>query len=430
MLHSTARIVLFMLLGGMGARVDAQSPIELSLEEAIRRAESTAPRLAEARAREATAASVVDSRAALGGPSVDVQAGFLRTNHVEEFGLPQAGGGERIVFPDIPSNYRTRAEVSIPIFTGGRLPALVDAARTDRDATQAESAVTRADIVLETTQVYFALVTTRGRAEVLRRALERADASVEDVRARLNVGLLPPSDLLSAEAQRASQRVQSFEARRAAALAEMELARLIGAAAVELLTMAPTVLTERAASVRPERRALLLRGAAFEATARAHGAERWPQLAALAAVESSRPNPRFAPRTDTGRESWDLGVTVTWNIWDSGRRRADEATASAQAQVIRARVDEFDARLAVEVRERLLTIESAREALAAAVEGVAAATEARRVVVERFGAGVTTSTEVLDADLRQLEAELDVTRLAAALRMGEARLARSVGVDR
>jgi outer membrane protein TolC len=98
--------------------------------------------------------------------------------------------------------------------------------------------------------------------------------------------------------------------------------------------------------------------------------------------------------------------------------------------VIRARVDEFDARLAVEVRERLLTIESAREALAAAVEGVAAATEARRVVVERFGAGVTTSTEVLDADLRQLEAELDVTRLAAALRMGEARLARSVGVDR
>jgi outer membrane protein TolC len=282
---------------------------------------------------------------------------------------------------------------------------------------------------------------------VLRRALERADASVEDVRARLNVGLLPPSDLLSAEAQRASQRVQSFEARRAAALTEMELARLIGAgpdtpltlttpvdqplpAAVELLTMAPAVLTERAASVRPERRALLLRGAAFEATARAHGAERWPQLAALAAVESSRPNPRFAPRTDTGRESWDLGVTVTWNIWDSGRRRADEATASAQAQVIRARVDEFDARLAVEVRERLLTIESAREALAAAVEGVAAATEARRVVVERFGAGVTTSTEVLDADLRQLEAELDVTRLAAALRMGEARLARSVGVDR
>ena len=58
---------------------------------------------------------------------------------------------------------------------------------------------------------------------------------------------------------------------------------------------------------------------------------------------------------------------------------------------------------------------------------IAAATEARRVVDERFRAGVATSTEVLDAQVALLEAELERTRLNAGLRLSEARLLRAVG---
>ena len=70
------------------------------------------------------------------------------------------------------------------------------------------------------------------------------------------------------------------------------------------------------------------------------------------------------------------------------------------------------------------TSRPARAALAASGEAVAAATEARRVLEERFTAGVATSTDVLDADVALLEAELERTRLAAALRLSEARLVR------
>jgi len=45
-------------------------------------------------------------------------------------------------------------------------------------------------------------------------------------------------------------------------------------------------------------------------------------------------------------------------------------------------------------------------------------------------AGVATSTDVLDADLAWLEAELERTHLAAALRLDEAALLRAVGADR
>ena len=48
---------------------------------------------------------------------------------------------------------------------------------------------------------------------VLARALQRADASLDTVRVRVETGLLPPNDVLSAQAQRARQNVQLIHAR-------------------------------------------------------------------------------------------------------------------------------------------------------------------------------------------------------------------------
>jgi OMF family outer membrane factor len=152
-----------------------------------------------------------------------------------------------------------------------------------------------------------------------------------------------------------------------------------------------------------------------------------PQVAAVAAVEPARPNQRFVPREDRWNTAGALGLNVTWSIWDGGRARAERTATRAQADALQARVEEFDDAVALEIRQRLLDLQSTRAALASSAEAVAAATEARRVVGERFGAGVATSTDVLEADVAELDAELERTRLQAALRIGEARLVRAVG---
>ena len=68
-----------------------------------------------------------------------------------------------------------------------------------------------------------------------------------------------------------------------------------------------------------------------------------------------------------------------------------------------------------------------RPASAAAEEGVRASTEARRVVQERFAAGVATATDLLDAQVALLQAELDRTRALAGARLANARLDRALG---
>jgi outer membrane protein TolC len=72
-------------------------------------------------------------------------------------------------------------------------------------------------------------------------------------------------------------------------------------------------------------------------------------------------------------------------------------------------------------------LESARAAIAPAVDGTRSAAEARRVVADRFAAGVATTTDVLDAQVVLLQAELDYPRALAAVRLAQARLDRVLG---
>ena len=93
----------------------------------------------------------------------------------------------------------------------------------------------------------------------------------------------------------------------------------------------------------------------------------------------------------------------------------------------RQRLEEFDSILALEVRQRLLEIDSGRAAVMAADDGVRAAAENRRVVNERFMAGLISQTDALDAETSLLEAELERTRAIATVRLAEARLDRAIG---
>ena len=275
-------------------------------------------------------------------------------------------------------------------------------------------------------------------------SLARTDAYVGDVKSRVDAGVLPPNDVLSAQAQRARQLVRLIQARNDAALAELDLARLVGAppgtpittataadqpaaGITELASATPAELVDRALSARSERSALTERSAGLRSSAMAALANTRPYLAGTVAVEPSRPNMRFLPPTDAWKTSWLAGINVTWPLFDSGKSKAEHAALAAQATATDARKAEFENLVSLEVRQRLLELESSRAAIVAAAESVVAAAEARRVVEERFRAGVATSTEVLDAQVAQLESEVEHTRLQAALRIGEARLLRALG---
>jgi outer membrane protein TolC len=186
-------------------------------------------------------------------------------------------------------------------------------------------------------------------------------------------------------------------------------------------------LVDAARANRAERRALEIRieGAAERVFAAAAG--RKPMLTSAGGYDLARPNPRIFPRVAAWKPSWDLGVNVSWPVFDGGRVRAEIAEASANRRASEERLKDFDTNVAVEVQQRVSDLLSAEASITAAEVGVKSAAEARRVLADRFSAGVATSTDVLDAQVALLQAELDRTRAQANAQLAAARLERALG---
>ena len=421
------------------AQPAASGPLRLTLDEAVARGLETSHRVAEAVARSEAAASAADQRHAAILPQFAAQAGYSRTNHIETFGILLPNSQLRVIYPDIPDNYRTRLDAQWPIYTGGRLDAIERAARIEATAATDDVAAARRDLALDITRAYWSLVTADDALRVVEESAARIDAHLRDVRNQLAAGLVPPSDVFAVEAQTSRQRMLAIQARGARDVAEAELARLVGAAPgtpiepIVALEAPPAelasidALIETAKRQRPERAALTRRLSASGERRIAAAAGTRPTIGVGGGFDYARPNPRIFPREEVWRTSWDAGVSVSWPLFDGGRARAEIAEAEASDRALREGLAEFDAALAVEIRQRVTDVATARAAIQAANDAVRSATEARRVVGERFSAGVATSTDVLDAQVALLQAELDRTQAIANARLADARLARTVG---
>jgi len=426
-----------------GAQAVVEPPaLQLTLEAAIEAGLRTSHRLAELTARGEAAEAATAERHAATRPQVAAEAGYTRTNHVDVFAIPVLSTSAlRVIYPDVPNNYRTRLDLQWPIYTSGRYEALERAARAEWQASSDDLAAARADLRLEITRAYWALVTAGESLRVVEESVTRIDAHLRDVRNQLAVGLVPPNDVLTVEAQESRQRLLTIQARTTREVTEAELARLIGATpgtpiqpAASLddslsadATQALAALLEQARQQRPERAALAKRMLAASERVTAAGAGSKPTIAVGGGFDYARPNPRIFPREGIWQDSWDASINLRWPLFDGGRTRAETAEAAANSRASGERLAEFDAGLAVELRQRGSEIESSRAAIEAAGDAVRSATEARRVVGERFAAGVATSTDVLDAQIALLQAELDRTQAIANARLARARLDRALG---
>jgi outer membrane protein TolC len=416
------------------------APVPLTLADAINRGFENSHRLAEIRAREEGARAAARSVELSKLPILSASAGYTRTNHVQEFAVPQPNGARLVVYPDIPNNIVTRVGFQWPIFTSGRTDALERAAAAEVSAVASEIETARLDLRFEIVRAYWAAVTAREAARVFDESVKRARAQLDDAQERFKVGLIPPNDVLSIESQWSRERAQATEAGNVYQSALVDLRRLTGAPYDAELALVDALepgldrepqsnlegLIELAAS-RPEREAMRRRLEALEARQRAVAAANKPAINLIGGVDYANPNPRIFPRQGAWQESWDVGVQMNWNFMDFGRTKAQVAELAAGASATRARIAEFDAVVAADIEQRTLDLSSAFAVVEASRDAVKSATEARRVVGDRFAAGVATSTDLLAAQVAQLEAELMLTRSLASMRLAQARRQRSVG---
>jgi len=421
--------------------------LRLSLDQARERARASAPSVEEARALEEAARAEVDLSRAARRPQLELSAGYTRLSDVPELTLALPGAPPRTIFPNLPDNYRTRLDGRLPLYTGGRAGALTRAAEAEAAAAGGEVSAREADLLLETTRAYWALVTLRETERVLAESLVAYEAHLVDARNRHEAGLAARNEVLAVAVERDRAELARLRASHAAAVAEADLGRLVGAPPgtrmdpAETLAEPPTAspplappgaedtatLAAEALSRRPERAALHERIAAAEARVEAERAAGRPQVTVGAGFDYANPNRRILPPAAEWQDSWDVSLNLSWSLFDGGRGAAAARRAARRADALRRQAEDLDRRIRLEVTARALEAEAALRAVAVAARNVEAARENSRVASERHQAGVVPSSERLDAEVLLLRARLDHTEALAQLRTARAALDRARG---
>ena len=423
------------------AQAQATPPLRLGVTDAVAKGLEASHRLGEIRARAKGAQASVEGAQAADRPTLNAVAGYARTNHVTEFAFSQPNGTKTVVYPDIPDNLLTRLQFQWPIYTAGRADAFERAERAEADAVGADLETARADLRFEIVRAYWAAVTARETTTVILESVARAEAQLNDARQRFAVGLIPPNEVSSLQAQRSREQAQLIEARNLQESTLIELRRLVGAAPdaeiqlIDPLDSASTGstgavgadLVKEALAQRPERKALTFRIGSAEAREQAVRATTKPTVALGSTVDWANPNAKIFPRQSAWLNSWDLSVNMNWAVLDWGRSKAQASTFAAAAEATRERLAELDTVVAADVRQRQLDLNSSLALVQAASDAVTSAADARRVVGDRFAAGVATSTDVLVAQVALLENGLVRMRALASVKLAEARLQRVLG---
>ncbi len=420
----------------------------LSLDEAVALGLETSPGLHASREKVESSAAKARELQAGRLPSLKFAGGYTRLSEVPPFqvSLP-IFPSPIVVSQNYFNTYSLRLSLEQPLFTGFRLEAGTESARLLERSADMDLERDRADFIFAVKSAYWALARAREYEKAVAQNIDDVAAQLKDVRAFFDQGLLTKNEVLRAELQLSNTELMAIDARNAVEVARTALNTLIGLPLetdVDLTTTAeslagslpaeeaaggPTAssMIQTALSGRPDLRSADFRIRASEAGVKAAKAGWYPQIFLSGDYYYLRPNPRIMPAQDVFTGTWDLGLSVSFDIWNWGQTKSQ--TVQAEAQLAQAKDERrlLADQAVLEVTQSRLAVSQARQKIDVAGQAVAQAEENLRVTRETFRQGMALNRDVLDADTALLQARIERIQAAIDLVLAQAGLEKALG---
>jgi outer membrane protein TolC len=321
--------------------------------------------------------------------------------------------------------------ITQPLFTSGRISSGVNAAAASMRANEADVNRTKLEIKINVAEIYVTVLRAIRITEVAESKVASLTAHNRVVTDHFEKGVVSKNDLLAAQVALADAQQQALEARNG-----LEVARSAYNRALSRDLMAPVLLTELqdsgesgdlnemtrcAMQMRPEIAGLSAQATALREQAASVQAKKSPQVA-LQGGYIYQEN-RYLDPNGIGV----LAVGVEWNAFDSGRIRNQSESLAKRAEAVLRMRKEVESQIALEVRQRWLDLQTARERVQVAHKATAQADENLRVARDRYEQQVGTNTEVLDAESLRVQAYTNFYNSNYQSVLAGLRLRRAVG---
>jgi outer membrane protein TolC len=428
-------LIIFLLTS---MQMTAQETKTLGLDEAINLSLQNSKQLKinQAKIEEASAASKEALEKKL--PDAKISGSYLRLNSAnvdikaKSNNSSGSGTGES---PKVTQALFGALNISLPIYNGGRIRYGIESAKFLEKATLLDAEDDKDEVIQNTLEAFANLFKATTAVRLVKENLTEARLRTKDLSNMEKNGLLARNDLLKAQLQESNTELSLLDAENNRQLATINMNLMLGLPTNIELVLDTTGIQKKddsrvledfinsALSNRKDMAAIDLRKKAAESGVKSVKSELYPGLALTGGYIAAD-----IPNVFSVTNAMDIGLGITYNISSLWKNKSKMQQAQARVKQLGFTEALMDDNIHMQVNKSYLSLLSNRKKIEVYAKAMEQAQENYRIVKNKFNNSLATTTDLLDADLAQLQAKLSYTLARADAFVAYHKLLQTAGI--
>jgi outer membrane protein TolC len=304
---------------------------------------------------------------------------------------------------------------SLPIYTGGRIRYGIESSRFLAEAAKLDAETDRDAVVMNTVEAYVNLYKAKAAVDLVNENLGQARQRVKELSSLEKNGVLARNDLLKAELQASNTELSLLEVENNWQLANINMNLMLGlpdktvlqpdsSMINEVISLQPLeTYVQSAEKNRKELESVGLKTQAAQSGVKATKGELYPSLALTGGYVAAD-----IPKVLTITNAVNIGVGFSYNIGSLWKTKSKLQGAEAMVKQLTATRELLSDQVRLEVNRAYLNWLNSQKKIEVYQKAVEQASENYRIIKNKYNNSLATTTELLDADVAQLQAGMNL----------------------
>lgn len=393
-------------------QVFAQTPTPITLEEAIALSLKNGKEIKKVKASTEASRLQIHSAQNMRYPELEVSGTYNRLFNGTDINLkvPLPASSEDKQMPDVQPKHLMigQAKANIPVFSGFKITNAVTQSKQYYSLAQLNEASTTENVVYQTINLYFALYKTQQSIALLTENLKRAHQRTLDFEQFLAEGIIAKNDYLRTQLQEANVELSLEETKntqknittRLKVLLDLEEGETILAEKVQPVAIFPTK-ADDLSSRKDVQSAQKMEEIAQTGIKIARG-NFFPSIGLTAGYSAIQLDQVVDITNATS-----VGVGLKYDLTQLFKNRTEVNKAKAKKIEVDYQAQLVEDLAKVEIDEAFNAYELALKRNAVLAKALVQANENYRIVKDKYDNGLTDTDHLLEADVQQLQAQID-----------------------
>ncbi len=373
-------------------------------------------------------------------PQLKLNASYTKLSDVIPFQIATPFFPISIKIADpVLNNYQIKLSLQQPLFTGFRLSSLKNTAEYNFEVANLEYESSINDYAIKIQEAFWNFYNAKQIVELTSEQLTSLNNNVTDTKNFLDNGLVSLNDLLKLQVQQSNTELKLIEAKNNLDLARMNFNRVIGVSinsdtkiitqefGSDFINYNPGEILAEAKSNRNELKALEKKVSAADESITSANSTWFPNIYLFGDIYYANPNQRIFPQRNQFDDTWDVGVSLNWDLWDWGLTSSKSSQAEQlkiQAETSLAQLNEA---IEIEVYQTYFNYNKSKDKIIVSRKAVEQAEENYRITKEKYDVQLATSSELVDAQTYLLSAKTNLSQSLSEYELLKVKLDRSIG---